>query len=111
PQEVAVIRDAMSANKKELNDKLWRVVERPKRGEEDQRLRAACALATYDPNNPRWAKDSGPVANQLVAVSSVFLVSWMEALRPIRTQLLDPLSEVFRDRTTERAAERSLATE
>ena len=34
--------------------KLWAVVEKPETGKESQRLRAAAALAAYDPDSKRW---------------------------------------------------------
>jgi formylglycine-generating enzyme required for sulfatase activity len=107
--EVAVIRQALVDHKEELLERLWKVVEQPERGREGQRLRAACGLAAFDPDNPRWANSAGPVVQQLVAVSPVFLERWMAALRDIRERLRGPLVAAFRDRREERAGERSLA--
>ena len=56
PHEVPVIRDALAPHKDELLDKLWAVVETPDKGKESQRLRAAAALAKYDPESEKWAK-------------------------------------------------------
>ena len=56
PHEVPVIRDALAPHKDELLDKLWAVVEKPDKGKESQRLRAAAALAKYDPDSEKWAK-------------------------------------------------------
>ena len=52
PHEVPVIRDALAPHKGSLLDKLWAVVEKPEKGQESQRLRAASALAKYDPDSP-----------------------------------------------------------
>ena len=52
PHEVPVIRDALAPHKDSLLDKLWAVVEKPEKGQESQRLRAASALAKYDPDSP-----------------------------------------------------------
>src|SRR5205823_1068430 len=71
-QEVPVIRDALAPHQQELLDQLWSVVEQPAKSKESQRLRAACALATYDPDSPRWEKTSGPVVEQLVAENPVY---------------------------------------
>ena len=56
PHEVPVIRDALAPHKDDLLDKLWAVVEKPEKGKEPQRLRAAAALAKYDPESEKWAK-------------------------------------------------------
>jgi serine/threonine protein kinase/formylglycine-generating enzyme required for sulfatase activity len=110
PGEVPVIRDALAPHKEPLVDKLWTIVEAPDKGKELQRLRAAAALAKFDPANPKWAKAQQAVGNDLVAVPAVYVALWMEALRPVRGQLLPQLSAVYRD-ATRRDAERSLATD
>ena len=110
PHEVPVIRDALAPHKDSLLDKLWAVVEKPERGQESQRLRAAAALAKYDPDSPRWGTAGALVVNDLVLENPIFLGQWSEAFRPVRNQLLAQLSEIFRDHQPERTAERSLAT-
>jgi len=110
PQEVPVIRDALATHKEALADRLWAVVEQPPRGKESQRLRAACALATFDPNNQRWEKAKGEVADDLVKVPAVYLAMWMDSLRPVRVRLLKPLADIFQD-TNRGETERSLATD
>ena len=50
------IRDALAPHKDALLDKLWAVALTPDKGKESQRLRAAAALAKYDPESERWAK-------------------------------------------------------
>jgi serine/threonine protein kinase/formylglycine-generating enzyme required for sulfatase activity len=111
PHEVPVIRDALAPHRDALLDKLWAVVASPARGKEPQRLRAATALASYDPSAARWAKVQGRVAQDLVTVPPVYLERWLEALRPIRGKLLEPLSAIYRDRGAHREpSERSLAT-
>jgi formylglycine-generating enzyme required for sulfatase activity len=110
PQEVPVIRDALAPHKDSLLGKLWAVVERPEKGEESRRLRAASALAKYDPESQRWGKAGALVANDLVLENPVYLGQWTEAFRPVRDRLLPQLSEIFRDHQPERTAERSVAT-
>ncbi|HLJ97814.1 MAG TPA: SUMF1/EgtB/PvdO family nonheme iron enzyme [Gemmataceae bacterium] len=110
PQEIAVVRDALRTHREELVPRLWSVVEHPNPGHENQRLRAACALASYDPSNPRWRQVSGRVTADLVGVPSVYVAYWMEALRPVRAQLIAPLSTIFRD-VKGRDKERSVATD
>ena len=110
PNEVPVIRDALAPHKDDLLDKLWAVVEKPEKGKESQRLRAASALAKFDPESDKWAKAGSLVVNDLVMENPVFLGQWSEAFRPVKNRLLPRLSEIFRDHQPERTAERSLAT-
>ena len=110
PQEVPVIRDALAPDKDQLLEQLWTAVERPAQAKEQQRLRAACALATYDPDSQRWAKVREQVADDLVGVPAVHLATWMESLRPVRGQLQAPLAAIYRD-AKRRETERSLATD
>ena len=65
PHEVGVIRDALAPHKDGLLEKLWTVVEKPDQAKEAQRLRAATALALYDPDNPQWDNASPPVVKNL----------------------------------------------
>ncbi len=110
PNEVPVIRDALAPYKDELIEKLWAVAEQPAQGHEERRLRAACALAAYGPEDQRWAKVQDRVADDLVAVPAVYLATWMDALRAVRGKLLSPLSVVFQD-AKHPEIERSLATD
>ena len=110
PHEVAVIRDALLPYKKRLIERLWTVLEQPEKGRESQPLRAACALATYDPNASHWDQAGSLVVEQLVSVNPLFLVPWMEGIRAVKAKLLAPLSVVFRDRSEGRTYERRLAT-
>jgi serine/threonine protein kinase/formylglycine-generating enzyme required for sulfatase activity len=110
PHEVPVIRDALAPHKDALLDKLWAVVETPDKGKENQRLRAAAALAKYDPGSEKWTKANALVVNDLVLENVVFLGQWSEAFRPVKGHLVSPLSVIFRDHQPERAAERKLAT-
>ncbi len=110
PQEVPVIRDTLAPHKDQLLEHLWTAVERPAQAKEQQRLRAACALATYDPDSQRWAKVRDQIANDLVGVPAVYLATWMESLRPVRGQLQAPLAAIYRD-AKRRETDRSLATD
>src|SRR5262249_32361217 len=87
PHEVAVIRDALDPYRTALVERLWAVAEKPERGKEEQRLRAAAALARYDPDGRRWDQSCCQVAEDLVSVNAVYLGLWSEALRPVRAAL------------------------
>jgi serine/threonine protein kinase/formylglycine-generating enzyme required for sulfatase activity len=112
PNEVVVIRDALAPHTgDDLLHKLWKAAEAPeKSGKVSQRLQAAAALAAYDPVSERWVRVNEAVTNDLVKVPFVYLATWKDSLRPVRLQLLTPLSAVFRD-TKRRETERSLATD
>ena len=97
PQEVTVLRDALAPHKDEFVNKLWAVAEKPPKGHEQQRLRAASALAAYDPNGNSWINVQNQVANDFVAVPVVYVERWMKALWAVRAKLLDALSAVYRD--------------
>src|SRR5437667_191293 len=86
-----VVAGALAPHKDDLLDKLWAVVESPLKSMELQRLRAAAALAKYDPDSERWDKVSKAVANDLVRVPAVYLVTWLDAFRPVSEPLRRPL--------------------
>ncbi|MFO1041030.1 MAG: protein kinase [Planctomycetaceae bacterium] len=109
PHEVPVIRDALALHKDALRDKLWGVMEKPERGLESQRLRAAAALAKYDPESERWATVSGLVVEQFVKENPLMMSFWIDGFRPIKGKLLGFLESIYRD-PNRRESERSLAT-
>jgi hypothetical protein len=108
PHELPILRDALFAHKHQFLDKLWIALEQPAKGQDNRRLRAACALASYDSDSPQWAQVADRTANDLVLVPPVHVEHWMDALRPVRAKLLDPLSVIFRDSKRE-SSERILA--
>ena len=95
--EVAIIRDVLFPHRDQLIPKLWTIVESPQKGQKSQRLRAAAALAKYDPESGKWAKISALVVHDLVRENPVHLLYWSEAFRPVKASFLLPLSEIFRD--------------
>jgi formylglycine-generating enzyme required for sulfatase activity len=97
-------------HKHQLVGELWPVVESPEKGKEGQRLRAAAALATYNPESEKWAQSSALVVHDLVQQNPIYLLYWSEAFRPVKEAFLAPLRELYRDQRPEGAAERYLAT-
>ena len=93
--EFPVIRDALAGHRAALSDRLWNEA---RSGEDDgRRFHAAAALATYEPDGPGWRDVREPAARTLTLVKPEFLSDWKEALRPVRAELLAPLSAIFRD--------------
>ena len=110
PHEVPVIADALAPHKQELLEKLWSVVEKPGKEKEKQRLRAAAALASFEPECDRWVKNGPGIVNDLVLENPFFLGQWGESFRPVKSSFLEPLSAIFRNHSPERSGERMLAT-
>jgi serine/threonine protein kinase/formylglycine-generating enzyme required for sulfatase activity len=110
PHEMGVLRDALAPHKEPLAAKLWAVAEQPVQGKEHERLRAASALAGYDPDSQRWAKVAQGVADDVVGVPAVYLATWMTLLRPVGDKLLAPLAAIYRD-SARRPTERALAAD
>jgi formylglycine-generating enzyme required for sulfatase activity len=111
PHDIPVLRDALAPYRQELVPRLWRVLEQEQpKGQTVQRLRAACALALYDPDNPLWEKCAGQVVDDLVRVPAVHLVAWMDPLRPVRDKLQAPLAAIYRG-ANGKETERSMATD
>ncbi|MGE3780576.1 MAG: tetratricopeptide repeat protein, partial [Pirellulaceae bacterium] len=94
--ELPAIREILASQSRKLNNRLWTVLIERGRDPGQQRLRAAGALASFDPGNAQWDDVAPEVAKQLVAVSHVHLKDWMSSLYPMRDKLLAPLTEIYR---------------
>jgi formylglycine-generating enzyme required for sulfatase activity len=89
PEEVPVLRDALR-DRPDVTSRLWRVLI-DAQAEAHQRLRAASALATYDPDNAQWASVRDEVVGQLMTEQPLVLPQWAETLRPLRGLLAELL--------------------
>ncbi len=96
PSEVVVIREALSGHKGDLTGQLWALLEDPKT-DQDRRLRAACALAVFAPDDPRWEKVGGDVAAALVNQEPFVIVPWANALKGAGRWLISPLGDFLVD--------------
>ncbi|HEV3262230.1 MAG TPA: SUMF1/EgtB/PvdO family nonheme iron enzyme [Gemmataceae bacterium] len=108
PDEVTVIRAALSGHQEELSGRLWAVLGDRKK-DQDQRFRAACALAAYAPNDARWEKIGGDVAEKLISENAVVIGRWVDALRPVGAALLPPLATFLEDESRGGAERRMVA--
>jgi serine/threonine protein kinase/formylglycine-generating enzyme required for sulfatase activity len=96
PQDVIVIRGALLDHNQELTERLWTLLENPKKSQ-DQRFRAACALAAFAPDDPRWEKVSGNVAATLVIQKPFVIRDWMYALKGVGKWQIPPLADFLVD--------------
>jgi hypothetical protein len=105
--EITAIRQALAPYQAQLREDLWAVLANP-RADLDQRLRAACALAAYTPDDPRWQEVRRDVAARLAVQRPTELGAWAEALRPVGAALLPPLAAFLQDEQRS-AAERAVS--
>jgi serine/threonine protein kinase/formylglycine-generating enzyme required for sulfatase activity len=108
PDELLVIRGIVKPYGGGLKAPLWEVCE-DVNADRARRFRAACALAAYDADSPRWGGVSRDVAKTLVAENVLHVGRWAEALWQVRGKLSGPLTAIVRDRHGPEA-ERAVAT-
>jgi len=106
PQELLVIRAALLPYRAQIQEWLWQVAIDAE-AKPDQRLRAACALAGFDPDSARWTLAAPHVAAQLVAENPIHLRVWLEGFASIRLALQQPLGRISRN--ADSPVERSMA--
>jgi serine/threonine protein kinase/formylglycine-generating enzyme required for sulfatase activity len=103
-----VILSALSPFKTRVTEPLWSVALAPQKSQ--RQFQAACALAEFSPRDARWTTISAAVVDHLVELEPSAFVAWRATLRPVRDQLLGPLSAIFRDNKRSEAS-RIYATE
>lgn len=97
PADFALIRDELSRNPSSPPTAfLWDRAFDQSAGP-DRQFRAACALAAFDPTNPRWAELARPTVNRLVVANPVELKDWTTHLKPVAPVLFAPLADVITD--------------
>ncbi len=97
PADFALIRDELGRTPSPaLTASLWEKAFDPAAGP-DKQFRAACALATFDPNNPRWAELARPTVDRLLVLEASGVPEWAKRLRPARTHLFGPLADATSD--------------
>ncbi len=99
PDQIAVIVAGLADHKAEVVERLWSVLD-DANGDAVQRLRAACALAGYTPQDHRWKKVGGDLAAKLVTENPLVLGKWIDTLRPVSGYLAAPLADIVRDEKT-----------
>jgi hypothetical protein len=95
PGELVTLRSALLPHRDRFTGRLWHMLGDPQ-ASRPERLRAACALAAFDPGDPRWTELAPAVVDALPAEDSGALGDWLEAFWPVRRTLLTPLGRLFR---------------
>jgi hypothetical protein len=95
-QEVLVIRKALVGHQQVLTKRWWKLLEN-RQNDQDQRFRAACALAAYTPDDPRWKKVGPDVAAMLVIQKPFLIAQWTAALKDVGPWLIPPLADFLVD--------------
>lgn len=99
--EFEEVRNALDPYRAPIVPKLWeRFLDAQAPGGE--RLRAACALAAYDADSPRWASVGEEVVGLWLRESDFSLGEWMQTLKPVHAVLIPPLTRLFRTAGTPR---------
>src|SRR5260370_31182898 len=97
PGDLLVIRKQVAPFRAKVVEPVWLRLKDNGIGPH-QRVRLACLLAAYDPDNESWTEVAKEVVHQLVKENLLLVKAWMDALRPVRRFLLSDLAKVCRDR-------------
>lgn len=113
PSQFPAVRDAIRTYGGEIIEPLWETALDSKHSRE-RRFLAACALAQFASNDPRWSEIAALVSGHLVSREASDFLAWRDALAPARVQLVDALSTIYADVDEEnqnrRYAAQALAT-
>jgi formylglycine-generating enzyme required for sulfatase activity/tRNA A-37 threonylcarbamoyl transferase component Bud32 len=96
PADVLLVRDALRPFAAEVRGSLWGQVKQ-KSIPPEERFRLLAILAGLDTESPDWSGVARPAVAEFLAANALHLGIWKTALEPVRSSLLDPLTEAFRD--------------
>jgi eukaryotic-like serine/threonine-protein kinase len=108
PGEFGVVRSALLPGKDACTERLWSELA-GEDGDLGRRFRAACALASYAPEDPRWSRYGKDAAARLVGENPLVLVHWKDALYPARKHLMPHLAAFLGEAGREDAQRRTIA--
>jgi formylglycine-generating enzyme required for sulfatase activity/transcriptional regulator with XRE-family HTH domain len=105
PDDLIPVREALYPEAGTLVDRLWRqALTAFEHARGDELLRAAVLLAGFSPADTRWSTVAPRVAGALVGQNQLTLRTFVDALRPARAHLLEPLYTLYTDDREHRAA-------
>jgi len=105
--DFAVIREILLPYREQLNGRLWAELDSGK-SDTDRRFRAACTLALFSPEDPRWDWLGEEVAAKLLIENPLVLGDWQTAVHPVGRHLLAPLAGLLEDNKWERGQRRAI---
>lgn len=92
--EFKMVCQQITSYAEKLAPELWKML-RDSELSNDKRLKAAAALAVFEPDSDSWSLATFDVVGMLLASDSLQLPQWIEVLRPIRGKLRDALKDKF----------------
>lgn len=98
PIQFEPVLDLLADHKDELTTDYWKIASDT--GEDShRRFQSACALANFDPQNTQWHDQQFVefIAGRLVRVLPSDLLPWRNSLRPVKDQLISPLTAIYRN--------------
>ena len=95
PADVGVIIAALKPHEKRLLERLWLEANDTNTQHNARRLRAAAALAAYDPDDAMWKTVAAPIADLLTEENPLVLSAWIECFFPVRQQLNERLKSLY----------------
>lgn len=95
PQDVGVIVASLEPYKRVVSERFWARLGETGPQTAGSRIRAACGLAAFEPDSPRWDDVAGSVAALMVNEEPLVLGTWSESLRPVSARLVPPLTDIF----------------
>lgn len=109
PQECSMLWQVLAADASALVERLW--LEAGDTEPSPRVLRAAAALATFDPQGECWQVLAPRVIQDLVHENSLNAAVWARQFEPVKGLLVPGLRQEFGDKSVERAAQRALAAD
>ncbi len=91
PRDFLTIRAALRPHREALSAGLWTMA-LDAEADPGRRLRATCALADFEPDDPRHGGDDGPAVPLLLSQGEPMVGQWVEALRPLAPKLVGRLT-------------------
>jgi hypothetical protein len=96
PAQIELILRMLTPHSAHLLEQWWQTVNSTDDG--PRQLRAACALAAFDPaSGERWQAVAPRVVTQLLAARPAYTSLWQKALQPVRGHLLPSLTSALHD--------------